>query len=256
MQALIISGGHLEDAFATSFIQQNTYDLTIAADSGMKFFYQKGWIPDYIVGDFDSVTSEILQKFLDITKRKEIKQKESSGLKKPNSTQQKESSGLENIEEKISGTESKQPIILQFQPEKDETDTEIAIRTAIKQGCKTIHILGATTGNRIDHLLGNIHLLGIAMEHGVECLMLDAYNRIRMINKGIVIKKEEQYGKYVSLLPFTSKVTGLTLTGFKYPLDCYTMECYHSLGVSNEITESQAMISFQDGVLLVIESRD
>ena len=217
MQALIISGGHLEDGFAASYIENYDFGLTIAVDSGMSFFYRQGLVPDYIVGDFDSVKPEILQSFL--------------GLKED------------------------KPKVLQFQPEKDETDTEIAIRTAIGQGCGAIHILGAT-GSRLDHVLGNIHLLGMAMEQGVEVIMADPNNRIRMVREGLVLKKGGQYGKYVSLLPFTPQVTGLTLTGFKYPLDQYTLECYHSLGVSNEITGEQAEISFRDGVLLVIESKD
>ncbi len=217
MQALIISGGHLEDGFAASYIENYDFGLTIAVDSGMSFFYRQGWVPDYIVGDFDSVKPEILQSFL--------------GLKED------------------------KPKVLQFQPEKDETDTEIAIRTAIRRGCGAIHILGAT-GSRLDHVLGNIHLLGMAMEQGVEVIMADPNNRIRMVREGLVLKKGGQYGKYVSLLPFTPQVTGLTLTGFKYPLDQYTLECYHSLGVSNEITGEQAEISFRDGVLLVIESKD
>ena len=108
----------------------------------------------------------------------------------------------------------------------------------------------------MDHMIGNLHLLGMAMEHGVDCMMVDPFNRIRMIDQGITIKKEEQYGNYVSLFPFTPQVKGPTLTGFKYPLDCYTLECYHSLGVSNEITEEEACISFQEGVLLVVEARD
>ncbi len=217
MQALIISGGHLEDGFAASYIENYDFGLTIAVDSGMSFFYRQGWVPDYIVGDFDSVKPEILQSFLELKEDK--------------------------------------PKVLQFQPEKDETDTEIAIRTAIGQGCGAIHILGAT-GSRLDHVLGNIHLLGMAMERGVEVIMADPNNRIRMVREGLVLKKGGQYGKYVSLLPFTPQVTGLTLTGFKYPLDQYTLECYHSLGVSNEITGEQAEISFRDGVLLVIESKD
>ncbi len=217
MQALIISGGHLEDGFAASYIENYDFGLTIAVDSGMSFFYRQGWAPDYIVGDFDSVKPEILQSFLELKEDK--------------------------------------PKVLQFQPEKDETDTEIAIRTAIGQGCGAIHILGAT-GSRLDHVLGNIHLLGMAMERGVEVIMAEPNNRIRMVREGLVLKKGGQYGKYVSLLPFTPQVTGLTLTGFKYPLDQYTLECYHSLGVSNEITGEQAEISFRDGVLLVIESKD
>lgn len=224
MQSLIISGGYLDDEFAENYMRQNQWDITIGVDSGMSFFYRTGQIPDYIVGDFDSVEPEILKNF--ISRKSET----------PEYTER--------------------PVILQFQPEKDETDTEIAIRTAVGKGCDTIHILGGT-GSRLDHVIGNIHLLGMGMEQGVNVILADGNNRIRMMPAGeLVIKKKEQYGRYVSLLPFTPQVEGLTLTGFKYPLEHAVMECYHSLGVSNEIVEEEAGISFQNGVLLVIESRD
>lgn len=221
MESLIVSGGHLEDAFILSYLQNHRCDLVIAVDSGMSFFYRTGQTPDYIVGDFDSVSPDVLKSF----------------------TAQNQANG------------KKKPVILQFQPEKDETDTELALRTAIEQGCSRIHLLGAT-GSRMDHVMGNIHLLGMAMKQGVECLMADENNRIRMIQKGIVIQREEQYGDYISLFPFTPQVAGLTLKGFKYPLDRYTLESYHSLGVSNEIIEEQAEISLEEGVLLVMESKD
>jgi len=218
VESLIISGGNLEKEFICSYISQHPVEFTIAVDAGMKFFYEEHMIPDYIVGDFDSVEPDILHSF-------------------------------QNLRGK------KKPVILQFQPEKDETDTELAIRTAVKQGSDVIHLLGAT-GSRMDHIMGNFHLLGAAMKQGVDCHMADQHNRIRMICEGMVIKRENQYGKYVSLFPFTPQVKGLTLKGFKYPLHNYTLECYHSLGVSNEIVETQAEISFEEGVLLVIESRD
>lgn len=216
MQALIVTGGSIEDAFALDFIKKNTCDFVIAADSGMEFFYRNGLVPDEIVGDFDSVKKEVLEYF-----------------KEHNPDVQ----------------------ILKFQPEKDETDTELALRTAIEAGCEKIWLLGAT-GTRLDHVLGNIHLLGMAMERKCECIMVDSYNRIRMLNKGIRLKKEEQYGDYVSLFPFTPEVKGLTLRGFKYPLQSYNLPCYHSLGVSNEISGDEAEISFEEGILLMVESKD
>ena len=123
MDALIISGGSLDQEFARSYIRSNPCELTIAVDVGMKFFYDQKMIPDFIVGDFDSVEAEILRSF-----------------------------------QRMEGP--KKPVVLQFQPEKDETDTELAIRTAIREGSDHIHLLGAAAGNRMDHLIGNIHLLG------------------------------------------------------------------------------------------------
>lgn len=216
MEALIVTGGRLDDEFILNFIKENTCDLTIAADSGMEFFYRNGLVPDEIVGDFDSVRAEVLAYF----------RQNNPDIR-----------------------------ILKFQPEKDETDTELALRTAIEKGYKKIWLLGAT-GTRLDHVWGNIHLLGMAMERGCECVMVDSYNRIRMLNHGVRIRKTEQYGDYVSLFPFTPTVTGLTLNGFKYPLQKYELQCYHSLGVSNEIAEEEAEISFDTGVLLMVESKD
>lgn len=218
MQALIISGGNLDLEFLSSYMERGFFGCTIGVDSGMRFFYECKVRPDYIVGDFDSVEPEILHYF-------------------------------QRMDESV------RPEILAFEPEKDETDTELAIRVAMRQGCSVIHLLGAT-GNRLDHVVGNLHLLGAAMQQGVECLMVDRNNRIRMIERGMKLKREEQYGKYVSLFPFTPRVTGLSLSGFKYPLEEATLECYHSLGVSNEIIAEEAEISFREGVLLVVEAKD
>ena len=80
--------------------------------------------------------------------------------------------------------------------------------------------------------------------------------RYVFILKSNDISKNEQFGKYVSLLPVTPQVSGITLTGMKYPLSDYTMEAYHTIGISNEIIEEEAGISFKEGTLLVLETRD
>ena len=85
---------------------------------------------------------------------------------------------------------------------------------------------------------------------------MDERNRIRMIGTGITLEKEKQFGKFVSLIPYTNVVKGLTLTGFKYPLDHYDLKGFCSLGVSNEIIAERAEITFEEGILIVIEARD
>ena len=112
------------------------------------------------------------------------------------------------------------------------------------------------TGTRIDHLLGNVSLLGIGLEENVSIELVDPYNRIRMVDQGIEIRKKEQFGNFLSVIPYSDTVTGVTLEGVKYPLTNHTMGGYNSLGISNEIVADTAKISFEKGILLVIESRD
>ena len=159
-------------------------------------------------------------------------------------------------EDTLSFFKNQEGIVFQeLNPIKDDTDTEFAINQAIALGAKELTIVGGT-GTRLDHVLGNIALLGIGMSKQVQIQLVDSHNRIRMIDKPVKIAKKEQFGSYVSLLPYQGEVTQLSLKGFKYPLENYMLKPYNSLGISNEITEPEAEIAFERGVLLVIESRD
>lgn len=215
MKFLIVSGGSLNKEFVTKVVGQGRYDRILAADSGMNALYAAAVTPDIIIGDFDSADKKILAFF----------------------------------------QQNKAIDFCTLNPEKDDTDTEFAIRESIRRGADSITIIGGT-GTRLDHVLGNISLLGIGLEEGVRMELLDAHNRICMIDHSVTLKKKEQYGNYLSLIPYNGKVTGVTLKGLKYPLHDYTMGGFNSLGISNEIVDDEASIELTSGQLLVIESRD
>ncbi len=145
-----------------------------------------------------------------------------------------------------------------FCPEKDYTDTEIAVRLAMKLGAEKIMILGASEGNRLDHLFGNVMTMMIPQQEGIDCFMVDAHNRVRILTNPLEIRKEEQYGTYISLIPLTTDVYGVTLSGFKYPLWDFHFNVLTSgsLGISNELAEEHGKIDFSKGILLMVESRD
>ncbi len=147
--------------------------------------------------------------------------------------------------------------IRRFNPVKDSTDSQIAIELALELGSSEITLLGGT-GTRMDHVLGNIQSLMLAKKKGVSCVILDEYNRIQLIDGETRLKKSEQYGKYVSLLPLTTEVTGVDLTGFQFNLTGHTFTSTGSagLGVSNEIIEDTAEIRVKSGIFVLIESRD
>lgn len=67
--------------------------------------------------------------------------------------------------------------VLEFQPEKDYTDTEIAVMEAIKRGAEKIYLFGAT-GTRMDHTLGNIGLMLTTKKKGANLEILDDNNRL------------------------------------------------------------------------------
>ena len=187
----------------------------IAGDRGLEALYQLKIIPNHVVGDFDSVSPEILKFY----------------------------------------KKQSQIIFHTYHAEKDNTDTDIALQLAIKLKSSRITIMGAL-GRRMDHALANIHILKDALEANIPCQMIDEHNRIYLINKEMTLEKDKVYGKYVSLIPLTSTVEGLTLAGFKYPLHDYTLPIGTSLGVSTEIIENIAHIKMDKGILIVIESRD
>ncbi|MDD3338012.1 MAG: thiamine diphosphokinase [Lachnospiraceae bacterium] len=215
MRAFIISGGDIDYDFALSYIEKHPADVVIAVDKGMQFCYARQVRPDYILGDYDSIDLKVLDYYRNET----------------------------DIDMET------------FQSEKDDTDTEIALKKAMELGYDDIVILGAM-GGRMDHFIANLHLLMLALEHGVYAALVDARNHIRLIREEYSIKKEEQFGHYVSFLPFTDRVEGITLSGFKYPLQDYTMTKGLSIGVSNEIAAPEARVTFTSGVLMMIQSRD
>lgn len=214
-RCLIVTGGKLDLSFAGAFLEQEQFDKVIAVDAGLESVKALGLEPDMIVGDFDTVKPEVLGYY-----------------------RQKEHIVWDT-----------------HQPEKDETDTELALMKAQATGCTQVVVLGAT-GGRLDHMLGNIHLLFPCLQKGIEAYILDGQNRVYLIDREHVFRRRDLWGKYISFLPLTEQVNGITLTGFKYPLCHKDIEIGTSLCVSNELAREEGTITFTDGVLIVVESHD
>lgn len=142
-----------------------------------------------------------------------------------------------------------------YNPEKDYTDTELGIERALALKPDAIRIIGGI-GTRIDHTLANIHILTKCLERNIKCDIVDSHNRIYLIDKFAKIERHKAYGKFISIIPLTSEVNGITLRGFKYPLNNYTLSIGKSLGISNELVDDTASITIKAGILIIIESKD
>ena len=145
--------------------------------------------------------------------------------------------------------------IREFHPVKDASDTEIAVRYAIELGVEELWLLGAT-GTRLDHVMANIQVLKIALDANVKAYILDVCNRISLVEREAILVKGEAYGDYFSIFPFDGVVEGVSIRGAKYPLENYRLCPYDSRCVSNEMQEERVEITFSDGILLLMETRD
>lgn len=143
--------------------------------------------------------------------------------------------------------------ILKYPVEKDKTDSELAVDLALEKGCSSVVILGAL-GTRLDHSVSNIFLLKKLLEAGAEGVIADEHNEVRLINSRITIERDGC--EKVSLLPLTQRVCGITTKGLYYPLCDASIEQGSSRGVSNEFTGDAAEVALNEGILLVIKSRD
>lgn len=142
-----------------------------------------------------------------------------------------------------------------YPAEKDYTDTHLAVEIALQKKPTKITIVGGT-GSRLDHTLGNIGLLLLALKRNVLMEIVDQNNRMYMIENECIIQKQSTYGTYISLLPYSEVVSGITLTGFRYSMENETLSFGESRGISNELVEKEGKITVKKGFLLVIESKD
>ncbi len=212
---LIITGGEITLPFVRDYLAGRSFDKVIAVDKGLMAAQQLNLAVDYAVGDFDSVSEEVISYY-------------------------KQLSGVQ---------------IVEYNPMKDATDTELALDLAISLEPEQILILGAT-GTRADHMLANIGLLYTPLKKKIKTTLIDKNNKIYMINHETVLYRNKLHGPNVSLLPFTETVDKITLKGFKYPLDEYTLKLGSSIGISNEVTDERAEIILGSGILIVIEAKD
>ena len=169
-KAVIISGGTLYEELVLQTIREEDAPCIIGVDKGVEFLYRHKIVPSYIVGDFDSLSQEIVDYYKN---------------------------------------ETHVPV-REFNPVKDASDTEIAIRLAMTLGCDGMLILGAT-GNRVDLLWANIQTLIIPFKAGIEAVILDPMNRIRLIGGETHLKKEEAFGNYFSVFPLGGTVYELNI---------------------------------------------
>lgn len=161
---------------------------------------------------------------------------------------------FDSINKEVFDYFKKSKCIIDIYPtEKDFTDTEIAVKKALSMKPNEIVFLGCT-GSRVDHLLGNIGMLKICLENGVNACIKDENNNIRLVNTSTSLKGT--VGQIFSLQSYGDEIIGLTIEGAKYPLNNYNLKIGQSIAISNEFVTTEVLLKFIVGTLMIILSSD
>ena len=143
---------------------------------------------------------------------------------------------------------------IELPAEKDLTDSQVCIETAIARGADEIILVGGLSG-RLDHTLANLSILQDLHARRVMGYITDGANRARFIrNTGTIILRSDF--KYLSLIAVDETCKGVSIKGCKYELKNQPVHRRLQFAVSNEITGNCAMVTVKKGGMYILESRD
>jgi thiamine pyrophosphokinase len=209
VRAIIVAGGHSTDnATQHQWIREG--DLLIGADGGASRALRWGLVPQFVIGDMDSLSERARQ-----------------------------------------ALEARGSRFMDHPRAKDETDLELALSFAVKQGAQEIIIFGAL-GGRLDHTLSNLLLLTLPSLDGVALRVVHGPEEVLLARGGEAVTIVGSPGDLVSLLPWGGDVHGITTQGLAWALESDTLKFGFSRGVSNEMGASEARIAVEAGQLLVV----
>ena len=243
-------------------------DLVIFCDGGLKYADRVQKKKCFLFGDLDSCEEEMLRGLCEAYEKSRT---ENPANKTDNSDGEKgcrpkETEVIQNYFECLKNdTDSeleyagKKLTVRLFPVRKDDTDTALALKFALKKNCKRFFLYGCCGGDRPDHFFANLALLSLAAEHGKQAFLYDGRYCYTMIGNGAGSAEtviEGSAGKRYSCFAYGGNVTGLRLSGFEYETEDITLLKDVSLGAGNTIKSDRAGISIRTGQLLIVSETE
>lgn len=143
--------------------------------------------------------------------------------------------------------------VRRFSAEKDESDLDLALMLARSLGFTSVVFTAAYT-DRLDHTLAALGTVAAAADLHAT-IQEPGFSATLLSDRGLgSATLATAPGSTVSVIALEPS-SGVTLVGFRYPLDSANVPLLSSLGVSNVARAERVRVSLASGTLLVIASR-
>lgn len=142
--------------------------------------------------------------------------------------------------------------ILLAAPDKDLTDTELALAAGATRGATAITVLTGG-GDRLDHVLGV--MAALASDELADLELVDAWiglDHLVIARPRRPIDLDLEPGSIVSLVPLDGPAHGVRTSGLRWPLHGETLRADRARGVSNQVVDGPLSVRLDAGVLAVI----
>ncbi len=149
--------------------------------------------------------------------------------------------------------EAKGVEIISHPERKDETDLELALLQAQKQGVDEIHVYGAV-GGRLDMTFANLMLLAHPQLQ-IPVTLICGREEIHVLRAGDTLHINGSPGDTISLISLQPGTNRITTENLEYPLKDQALGYGVSRGISNSLTAQEAAVHLQDGLLAVFHLR-
>jgi thiamine pyrophosphokinase len=142
-----------------------------------------------------------------------------------------------------------------FPVEKDDTDAMLAVRKGLELGCDRFVLYGALEGPRLDHTVANFQTLQFLADRGGQGFLVGKDIIVTVLKNGSLTLPALPEG-IVSVFCMGTDARGVTIRGLQYGLENGTLTAGFPLGVSNHFVGKEAMVSVEDGSLLIFLPRE
>ena len=139
--------------------------------------------------------------------------------------------------------------------EKDDTDAMLAVKLGLSRGCRDFVLYGCLDGPRLDHTVANFQLLKYLADRGARGILVGLSFCAAVVRNGALAFPPCPQGD-ISVFCIGQDARGVSIRGLYYELTDGVLSSGFPLGVSNHFAGRPAVISVEDGALLVLWRRE